>query len=406
MISLSNELSLATQNKPTSSWGSWSVRGVNLQAPKESHRETSFKNSSLLQCILPGFTLGHSSGGLRITSGSSYADRTIPERKSSARNDGGFSHFTRSETTAFEEPETTVWLRPKPEVSHWWLDKRSSSAFGLKCEAYGSKQLCKSCKQTSRSCNLSLHLGSSCKLVIIDWNFSAERPKSSAVKRLIWRKWSKQVSKCSKIPCWAVLINPPLIASGGGLQGKPRVSQFRQITTISSSCCLTRWYCCRRRRRGDNRDASVHLLGRGTGHKELCEPLSMVQVVSSELNRANEVKADGVAQNSWTNMEAKLMGLNNRLESLRLGKDSCDTGDGLLALSGKSVDFELALMPLPPHHSAVDAHCSADAPVTGIRWSHPCRRLCLCLCPLSLEASALGDLLLPLHRCLSLVVFP
>ena len=35
----------------------------------------------------------------------------------------------------------------------------------------------------------------------------------------------------------------------------------------------------------------------------------MVQVVSLELACANEVKADGVFQNSWTSNEAKLMGL-------------------------------------------------------------------------------------------------
>ena len=132
----------------------------------------------------------------------------------------------------------------------------------------------------------------------------------------------------------------------------------------------------------------------------------MVQVVSSELNRANEVKADGVAQNSCTNNEAKLMGLNNRLESLRSGWESGDTGGGLSALQGKSLVFGLTLVLWPPHQSAVDAHCSAVAPVTEFRWSHLCRRLCPCLFPPFWGAFALGDLLLLLHRCLSLDSFP
>ena len=132
----------------------------------------------------------------------------------------------------------------------------------------------------------------------------------------------------------------------------------------------------------------------------------MVQVEGSRLLFANEVKADGVFQNSLTNTKAKLMGLKILLGSLRSGKGLHESGVKALSASDESVDETLFPMPWPPKQPSIDAHCSADTPgAMQLRRLHSDRFPCPCPCLPSLKVFVL-EAPPPRHRSPSWLVCP
>ena len=276
-ISLSKSLSFGTQNKPTASEKSFSATGSSIQAPSSSQRVARDSSSALEQCTRAGCAAGQCSGLFLRTSGSKNAARTNrSSRNGAASNVGGLFHLTRLDCTGLEFKPRGGLTVPKEHACSEGSGLTTGLGLDLKWLLYGSRS-CLSWEANSvRSSNPSWHLGSSFTILITLENLSWARPRSSALKSGMRRKWSSIDSRRSTVWCWAEENSLPRRAVLGGVRGKPKTSQFKLAITTCSSSCLAFRKRCLRRLRGLKRCAVQRHLGRGTGHRGL-EASSTVQ---------------------------------------------------------------------------------------------------------------------------------